>query len=451
MTSYQRLSIFGLGYVGLCTAVSFAKKGFHTIGIDINKEKINLIKKGRIPIYEPGLEIALRKSLNQSTLTLTINTKDAITNSDISFITVGTPNQQNGKIELKYVRSVSADIGNALKEKTSYHLIVVKSTVLPGTTQNTIKPILEEYSGKRCGVDLGLCTNPEFLREGNAMQDILIPDKIIIGEYDRRSGDTLEALYQKFQDKMPPILRTNLSTAEFIKYANNAFLATKISFINTLANVCEKTPGVDIVTVSKAIGLDYRISPFFLRAGLGYGGSCFPKDLKALITYSNEKGYKPQLLISVDEVNQLQPLKVIEMTEKLIGTLQNKRIAILGLAFKPNTDDIREAVSIKIISKLLQKGAKVSVYDPAAMENTEKIFREKITYASSTHKCLQKADCCIIVTEWDEFKALTPEDLIEHMRTPALIDGRRITNPDIFIGKVKYVAIGLGVDSLSQG
>lgn len=443
--STDNLSVIGLGYVGLSTAVCFAQKGFKTFGMDIDQEKLKMINEGAVPIFEPGLENLLRQVLARETLRLTTDAKEAMIASDVSFITVGTPSQSDGKIDLQYIRSAARDIGEALKEKSTYHLVVVKSTVTPGTTRNTVKPLLEKYSKKCCGVDFGLCANPEFLREGNAIEDTLNPDRIIIGEHDQRSGDLLEALYRKFhQDQTVQILRTNLSTAELIKYANNAFLATKISYVNTIANICEKIPGADITTVAKGVGLDHRISPHFLRAGLGYGGSCFPKDLKALIAYSNEIDYKPQLMESVEQVNQFQPLKAVEMTKKLIGSLQNKRIAVLGLAFKPDTDDMREAVSIKIINRLLQEGAEVSAYDPVAIRNAKKIFREKIIYASFMHECLRDADCCIIVTEWDEFKKLKPEDLITHMRTPALVDGRRITNPYIFRDRVKYTAVGLG-------
>ena len=262
------------------------------------------------------------------------------------------------------------------------------------------------------------------------------PDRIIIGEHDKRSGDRLEEFYRRFHGKeAPPIIRTNLSNAEMIKYANNAFLATKISFINTIANICEKTPEADVTVVAKGIGLDRRISPRFLNAGLGYGGSCFPKDVGALIAYSKGVGYKPQLLEAVEEVNHLQPLRAIGMLKDFVGDINGKRFAILGLAFKPGTDDMREAVSIKIIEKLLGEGAEVSAYDPQAKENAKKIFGERITYASSMPSCLRGADGCVIVTEWDEFEMLKPEDLND-MRIAILVDGRRISDSEKFRGEV---------------
>ena len=445
ITAYKRISFFGLGYVGLSTALCFANKTFTSIGVDIEEKKVRRIMGGKVPFYEMGLETLLKDCLDKGTFRCTTNPREAVMESDISFVTVGTPSQPNGNINLRYIKLVSRDLGEALKEKSNCYLVVVKSTVLPGTTLNNIKPILEKYSGKKCGHDFGLCFNPEFLREGNAIQDVLNPDRIIIGEYDIKSGDILAEFYRNFYgEKTPPIIRTNIPTAELIKYASNAFLATKISFINTIANICEKTPGVDVTTVAKAIGLDKRIGPHFLNAGLGYGGSCFPKDLKALIPYSKKSGYFPELLETVESVNENQPNKAVQLCKKFLGALKDKKIAILGLAFKPNTDDVREAVSIKIINILLADGAEIVVYDPAAVENAKKIFKERVKYASSMYECLQGADCCIIVTEWEEFKALKPEDLIKHMRTPALIDGRRITDPELFKDRVKYAAIGFG-------
>lgn len=443
--SLQNVSVFGLGYVGLCTAVSFAQKGIKTIGVDVDVERVDMINGGKAPIFEQGLEAALRSSISQGAFHCITDPREAVIDSGISFIAVGTPSRADGSIDLQYIESVSEAIGEALKEKRGFHLIVVKSTVVPGTTQNTVKPRLESHSEKRCGLDFGLCTNPEFLQEGNALQGTLNPDRIVIGEHDEKSGNTLEELYQRFHGKeMPPILRTNLTNAEMIKYANNAFLATKISFINMIANICEKTDEADVTVVANGIGLDHRISHHFLEAGLGYGGSCFPKDVKALIAYSKEIKYEPRLLESVEQVNQLQPLKVVDLAKKFLGDIKHKKVAILGLSFKPDTDDMREAVSIKIINKLLQEEADIFAYDPAAKENAEKIFGKTITYATSMQECIRKADCCIIVTEWDEFKTLKPKDL-ESMRTPILIDGRRISDPNKFRGKkIKYAAIGLG-------
>ncbi len=440
-----QISIVGTGYVGLCTAVGFATKGYRVITSTGDHKKAAMINQGIPPFYESGLQESLEKAVKKGNLICTTNREEAIIDTDITFIAMATPSQQDGSIDLQFIENSGREIGNALKKKTRYHLVVVKSTVVPGTTEEMVKLTIETRSNKHCGVDFGLCMNPEFLREGSALYDTLNPDRIVIGEHDQRSGDVLEALYRDFySEKMPPLIRTNLPTAELIKYANNAFLATKISFINTIANICQKIPDTDIAVVAKAVGIDKRISPLFLNAGLGYGGSCFPKDVKALIAFSRNLSYDPQLLNAVENVNQTQPHKAVELCKRLLGDLKNKRIAILGLAFKPNTDDMREAVAIKIIDSLLEEGANVTAYDPAAVPNAKSMFQNKIKYTSSAIECLKKADGCIIVTEWKEFRKLTPEDFVKSMQQPILIDGRRIFNSKEFSRKLKFAAIGLG-------
>lgn len=439
------ISIVGTGYVGLCTAVGFTSKGYKVLASNHDPKKAASVNKGIPPFYEPGLEVLLRTVVRNCYLRCVTDHEEVILNTDITFIAVGTPSKPDGSIDLRYIKGSAREIGEALKKKEAYHLVVVKSTVTPGATENIVKPTIERSSNKRCGVDFGLCMNPEFLREGSALHDTLHPDRIIIGEHDKKSGDVLEALYRDFYgEEMPPLIRTNLPTAELIKYANNAFLATKISFINTIANICEKIPGADITTVAKAIGLDHRISPLFLNAGLGYGGSCLPKDVKALIAYSKQLNYKPALLETTQEVNEKQAKQAVEKAKSQLGELRGKNVAILGLAFKPNTDDMREARSIPIIKQLLKEGASVTAYDPAAIPNTKSIFRNKIKYAPSAIECLKNADCCILITEWEEFKNLTTEDFIQHMKKPILIDGRRIYNPEEFSQKLKFTAIGLG-------
>jgi len=373
-----------------------------------------------------------------------LDREEAVLNTGITIISVSTPSQPDGSIDLRFIESSAREIGEALAKKDLYHLVVVKSTVVPGTTENMIKPNIEKSSGKRCGVDFGLCMNPEFLREGSAIYDTLHPDRVIIGEYDEKSGDVLDSLYRDFLgEEMPPMIRTNLTNAELIKYANNAFLATKISFINTVANICKKIPGSDVTVIAEGMGLDKRINSLFLNAGLGYGGSCFPKDVKALIAFSKSLGYNPVLFNAIEDVNNVQPYQAIKLAKKLIGDLAGKRVAVLGMAFKPNTDDMREAVSIKVINKLLEEGASVVAYDPKAVISARYIFGDKIEYANSSIECLEDAECCIVVTEWEEFKQLEPEAFIKHMKNPLVIDGRRIYNPQKFSRKLKFAAIGL--------
>lgn len=442
----QRISIVGTGYVGLSTAVAFASKGYKVIALTHDLEKATRINKGIPPFHEPQLQERLEELVKNKLLKCTLNCEEAVLNTDITFIATGTPSKPDGSINLQYMEKSAREIGEALKKKENYHLIVVKSTVIPGTSENTVKPAIETHSSKRCGVDFGLCMNPEFLRQGSALHDTLNPNRIVIGGHDKPSGDALEALYRDFyEEKNPPIIRTNIMTAELIKYACNAFLATKVSFMNTIANICEKTSGVDVTIVAEAMGLDERIGPHYLDAGLGYGGSCLPKDLRALIKYSRKLGYAPELLEAVEKVNESQPYKAIELCKKFLKNLRNKRIAILGLAFKPDTDDMREARSIMIINQLLKEGAKVIVYDPVAIPNAKSIFENKVRYASSALECIKGADCCIIVTEWREFRKLRPEDFTRNMKNPIVIDGRRIYDPWEFSMKLKYEGLGLGV------
>ena len=446
MKKQPKISVIGAGYVGLCTAVGFASQGYNVITSDIDIEKVAKINQGLPPFHEPGLQEKLKDCIQKGTLKSLVNqTEKAISESDLTFVTVGTPSKPDGSIDLKYIESAAHDIGKALKQKNHYHVTIIKSTVVPGTTQSTAKPILEEESKKRCGKDFGLCMNPEFLRQGSAFQDTLNADRVVIGSYDKRSGDALEELYKDFYSvHVPPIIRTTLSTAELIKYASNAMLATKISFINTIANVCEKIPGADVKDVAAAMGLDKRIGPLFLDAGLGYGGSCFPKDVKALIASSKAFNYTPELLESVENVNHTQPLKAVQFCKQQLGNIEGKKIAILGLAFKPDTDDMREARVIPIINQLLKEGANVIAYDPVASATAKVIFNNKIQYATSALDCIKNADCCIIVTEWPEFQKLSPDDFMKNMKQPILIDGRRIYNPETYSAKLKFTAIGLG-------
>jgi UDPglucose 6-dehydrogenase len=441
-----KISVIGTGYVGLCTAVGFASRDFSVVAVDNDAEKIAKISQGIPPFHEPKLADLLKKGLADGNIECLLNqTEKAVLETDLTFIAVGTPSKPDGSIDLKYIESAAQDIGKALKQKNTYHVTVVKSTVIPGTTQNVVKPILEKESNRKAGEAFGLCMNPEFLRQGSAFEDTINADRLVIGQYDSKSGNVLENFYKQFYgEKQPPTIRTSLATAELIKYASNSLLATKISFINMIANICEKIPGADVATVAKAMGLDKRIGSLFLDAGIGYGGSCFPKDVKALIACSKSLGYDPEILDAVENTNHNQPARAVDMCEGLIGPLEGKEIALLGLAFKPDTDDMREARVIPIVNDLLNLGAKTKAYDPVAIPLAKTIFDDKIQYAASALDCLKNADCAIIITEWPEFKKLTPEDFIQNMKQPALVDGRRIYNPKEFLAKMKFAAIGLG-------
>lgn len=444
--SNPAISIIGTGFVGLCTGVGFASKGYQVTTSTHDPEKAALINSGVPPFYEPGLEKLLQKTVRDGRLKCVVDQEEAVLSTDLTFVAVGTPSLPHGGIDLKYVERAAHEIGEALGRKDSYHLVIMKSTVVPETTEKVLKPTLERESQKQCGIRFGLCMNPEFLREGSALHDTFYPDRVIIGEVDKESGETLERFYRDFYaEKMPPAIRTNLATAELIKYANNSFLATKISFINEIANICNKIPEADVKTVAEGIGLDRRINKRFLNAGLGYGGSCLPKDVDALVSHSKKcLRYEPQLLSAVVGVNSNQIDRAIQLARKTVGDLKGKRIAILGLAFKPETDDMREAVSIRIIKKLLSEGSEVVAYDPVAVSNARSLFKEAIQYADSAIECLKGADCCILTTEWEEFKKLKPKDFVQNMNNPALVDGRRIYNHEEFRKEMGFAAIGLG-------
>ena len=416
----MKIATIGAGYVGLVTGACFADLGHNVICVDIIDGKVEKINKGISPIYEKNLDEIIKRNVGKN-LAATTDMEIAVRESEIIFICVGTPSSDDGSIDLKYIKEAAKDMGVILKN-LDYKLIVVKSSVVPGTAEKVVIPTIEENSGKQTGKDFGICVNPEFLREGLAVEDTLNPDRIVIGESDKKSGDILYELYKDFKC---PVLRVNLRTAEMIKYASNNFLATKISFINEISNICQKLD-IDIHEVAKGIGLDHRIGHHFLNAGVGFGGSCLPKDVKALIKLSENLSYNPKLLKSVLEVNENQKLKVVEITKSLMD-LNGKTIAILGLAFKPGTDDIRESPAITIIEKLMEENTNIRAYDPKAMENF-KTINNKIYYANNIDDALKDSDLCIILTEWKEFKNIY-EKILE-MKKPRVIDGRRVLDKE---------------------
>ncbi len=413
----MKISVIGTGYVGTVSAACFAELGHNVICVDIDRSKIDQINAGIPPIYEEGLS-ELLKSHAGKRLSGASDYDFAVMNSDVSFICVGTPSDSLGNIDLGIVKAASSSLGDSLKKKNGFHVVVVKSTVVPETTEKVVLPIIEEHSGKHPG-EFGLAMNPEFLREGKAVYDFMHPDKIVVGALDKKSGDIVASLYSGIKCE---ITRTNPRTAEMIKYVNNAFLATKISFANEIGNICKQL-GIDTYEVMRAVGKDFRIGPHFLNSGAGFGGSCFPKDVKALIGKAKEIGYEPQLLKSVIEVNEKQPVRMLELLKNRIGSLKGKKIALLGLAFKNDTDDIRESRSIPVIRKLLDNGAIVSAYDPMANENMKKLFNS-VEYYRSAGDALQGADACLIMTEWNEFKSLDRE--FDDMKNKLIIDGRHM-------------------------
>jgi UDPglucose 6-dehydrogenase len=408
----MKISIIGSGYVGMVTGICLADLGHEIIFLDIDLKKVETINANSTPIFEPGLEELMKK--NSSRLSATNDYSDAIQQSDVTFLCVGTPSDVSGAIDLSHIKSATTELGRVLAEKNAYHTIIIKSTVLPGTTEDIILPMLEQTSTKKAFIDFGLGTNPEFLREGAAIKDFIHPDRIIMGVQDSKTREILDYLYSTFSC---PKFITSIRSAEMIKYASNAFLATKISFANEIGNIC-KQHGIDTEEVFTGVGLDTRINPAFFQSDIGFGGSCLPKDVKALIVHAEELGEDPVLLNAVSQVNERQLLHAIALLKKHLPVLKDKRIGVLGLAFKPGTDDIRESRSIPIIEALLKGGAWVVAYDPVVKEAMRQLFPQ-IEYATSAQDILRTTDAIIIATKWKEFEELDYSGKI-------VIDGRRI-------------------------
>jgi len=442
------VSILGTGFIGLCSAACFAERDIKVIASTHNKKKADLINRGVAPFFEADLQETMHKikKHNPEPLTCVLDPVQAVLHTNISMITQGTPMREDRSIDLSYIESTAKEIGKALKKKDSYHLVVVRSTVVPGTSRNMVGRIVEEISGKKPGKDFGLCMQPEFLAEGRSIEDTLHPDRIVIGEIDERSGAMLQEFYEYFYgDHLNecPILRMNLESAELVKYGNNCLLSTKISFANEFANFAQLVPNVDVVQVMQGVGLDYRISHRFLGAGVGFGGSCFHKDVNAIKAWSKSKGYTTRLLEAVLDINDDQAVRLVNMAEELAGKLSERRVALLGLSFKPGTDDMREAASIRVVNELIKRGVTNIVgYDPKALETAKIELGDKIQYASSVEDALQDSECALLITEWEEFKQLTPDDFKKHMRTPNLVDGRRIYDFEEFHRALPFRAIG---------
>jgi len=438
----QSIAVVGMGYVGLTTAACFARRRFKTIGIDKDKQRIGKLKKGETLLHEPGLQPLIREGVRSGSLKFSSKIQDA-RSADIIFVTVGTPSRKDGSIDLSQVRAAARGLGAALRNAEEKRTVVLRSTVVPGTTSGVFIPALVERAGKRA--DIVFCYNPEFIAEGRAVQDTFHPGRIVIGAKEAESWYGLASFYHHFHgfDKQR-MVTTTFANAEMIKYASNAFLATKVSFINQIANLCSETPGCDVQTVAEAVGMDRRISPLFLRAGLGYGGSCFGKDMRALLAYAKRKDIRLPITEATLGVNEAQPMVAVKYAEEELGSLRGKRVALLGLAFKPGTDDMRGAVSLRLAEALLAKGAQVTAHDAVANGKARSLLGERIAFADSAEDCINGSDCAILVTEWDEFKRLTPQTFKRRMRHPFVIDGRRIYDAETFEGVgVTFRAIGL--------
>ena len=437
----MNIAVIGAGYVGATTSVAFANYGHKVYVIEHDQEKLKKLKKSILSFYEEGMEELLKKLMTNGNLLFYPHIEEMIDQCEILFITVGTPSLPNGEADLTYVEEAARQIGRSMNE---YKIIVIKSTVPVGTGDHINKIIKAELKKRNQDISFDLVSNPEFLREGKALQDALYPERIVIGCETKKAQKVMKDLYK---ENNSPIVFTTIKNAEMIKYASNAFLATKISFINELARLCDKI-GADVIQVAKGMGLDSRIGPHFLQAGIGYGGSCFPKDIKALLALASEKKTPLQILQAVSNVNQTQPQWFMEKVKKALGSLSGKRIAVLGLTFKPQTDDIREASSLKIIHDLIQNHSYITAYDPQGIEHVKKIY-PTIHYTKTPLQALKGADAVLIVTEWKEIIEIDWQKAKNILSQPFVFDGRNCLNSSA-MWKLGYHYEGVGTPSFDD-
>jgi UDPglucose 6-dehydrogenase len=416
------------------TGVLFADLGNDITCIEIDQRKLAMLRSGKSPIYEPGLEELLKRNLDAGRLRFTDAYDEGVPNADFVFITVGTPMNHDGSADLRYVEAAARSIGKALRK----HTIIIDKSTVPVGTGDWVTDLIKREAGE---TTFAVVSNPEFLREGSAVSDFNKPDRIVLGSFDREAAEKVAELHAPLD---APVIITDLRTAEMIKYASNAFLATRISFINEIASICEQL-GADVKEVARGMGADKRIGPHFLDAGIGYGGSCFPKDVLALHHMAAASGCHPQLLQAVMDINRDTRRSFIQKLEELLGDVSGKTIGVLGLAFKPNTDDMREAASVELIKALTERGAHVKAYDPVAMEAAETIMPEAL-YCATAYDVAKSADALLLVTEWNEFKQLDFEKIKRLMRQPIMLDGRNIYDPnDMAERGFTYRGVGRGV------
>lgn len=444
----MKLTIVGTGYVGLVTGVCLSKIGHDVTCVDIDAARVEQISRGVTPIYEPRLEDLLREQLAQDRFRATTRLREAVQSGELTMIAVGTP-FDGSKIDLQFVERAADDIGAALRDIAAWHVVVVKSTVVPTTADSVIAPRLAAASGREIGTAIGIATNPEFLREGSAVDDFLDPDRIVVGGFDERSLQKTLALYEAFDC---PKVATTLRNAELIKYSSNALLATMISFSNEIAAICERVPGLDVETVMDGVQLDRRLSPrvghetvhpgilSYLRAGAGFGGSCLPKDVNALRAFAQSRGSSAPLLTAVISVNQHRAEDLVSNAEATVGDLENRKVAVLGLAFKPGTDDTRESPAIALIEALLRKKADVGTYDPIAP--LPRALAGRVRQAASVGDALKGASAAFIATAWPEFLATNWPPLLDTMQQPVVIDGRNALRGVVWPSGARYVPVG---------
>lgn len=437
---HRAISVFGIGKLGFPVIACFASRGFRVTGFDVNPETIAAVNERKPNIQEPGLIELLEKA---GDISATADYLRAVTNSEITFIIVPTPSLGDGSFSTRYAEAAAKQIGEGLKDKENYHLVVLTSTVLPGATEERIIPVLEKASGKKCGTDFGVCYSPEFIALGSVIRDFLNPDVILIGEYDKISGDILEDVYKSVCSSNPPVVRMSIRNAELAKISLNAYVTMKISFANTLSELCEMIPGGDAEAVSRLLGHDSRIGRKYLSGALAYGGPCFPRDNKAFSFLARTLGKEANLAEATDRENRHQNERIVKLVRQKAGAVNGRKVAILGLTYKPNTDVTEESAAVKVAEALMKEGARLAVYDPQGIKTARRTLGDNgIEYAGSAIECIKDAEVCILATPWEEFGKLTPADFISGMKKPVLIDCWRLYNKDDFIARLDYSAIG---------
>jgi UDPglucose 6-dehydrogenase len=435
------VSVVGLGKLGAPMVACLAAKGHRVIGVDVSSRNVELINQGKAPVIEPQLDELLRAYGDR--ISATQDFGEAVRESEITFIIVPTPSDERGGFSTEYACAAAASVGEALRQKSDWHLVVLTSTVLPGSTERDLLPTLESHSGKKCGMDFGLCYNPEFIALGSVIRNMLNPDFILVGEFDARSGAVLDEFYKGIVDNDAPVVRMNIVNAELTKISVNTFVTAKISYANMLAEVCERIPGCDVDVVTSAIGLDTRIGRKYLKGAVGYGGPCFPRDNIAFGHMARSVGVEPTLAEATDAVNRRQVTRLLDLASSHLP--EGGSVGILGLSYKPDTDVIEESQGVELARLLLNRDVPVVLYDPLAMDNAGQVLGDGPIFASSLQECVQQADVVVITTPWPEFKEIQPADLARNPGHPVVLDCWRILDGEQFVEVADYITLGLGL------